>query len=73
MGRSIPKDSASRAYKSELNAILERAKSQSARFKEAARELGCDEDEASFDEKLRRIGKAKPQKAEKAPAQRKER
>jgi hypothetical protein len=34
---------------------------QSERFKEAARQLGCDEDEAAFDEKLRRIGKAKPQ------------
>jgi hypothetical protein len=30
------------------------------RFKEAARKLGCDEDEAAFDEKLRVIAKQKP-------------
>jgi hypothetical protein len=35
-------------------------KQQSERFIEIARELGCDEDEAAFDEKLRRIAKAKP-------------
>lgn len=35
------------------------------RFKQAARELGCDEDEAAFDEKLRVLAKQK-QKA--APA-----
>lgn len=28
-------------------------------FKEAARQLGCDEDDAAFDEKLKRLGKAK--------------
>jgi hypothetical protein len=33
---------------------------QSRRFIETARELGCDEDEAAFDEKLRRIATAKP-------------
>jgi hypothetical protein len=32
---------------------------QSRRFIETARELGCDEDEATFDEKLKRIAKAK--------------
>ena len=30
------------------------------RFKETARQLGCDEDEAAFDEKLKSIAKAKP-------------
>jgi len=35
---------------------------QSKRFIETARELGCDEDEVAFDEKLRRIATAKPQK-----------
>jgi hypothetical protein len=34
-------------------------KDQSERFIETARELGCDEDEAAFDEKLRRIATAK--------------
>jgi hypothetical protein len=32
---------------------------QSKRFIETARELGCDEDEAAFDEKLRQIAMAK--------------
>ena len=30
------------------------------RFKEAARKLGCDEDEKAFDEKLRGIARQKP-------------
>ena len=33
---------------------------QHKRFVETARELGCDEDEAAFDEKLRRIASVKP-------------
>jgi hypothetical protein len=35
-------------------------KTQHERFIETARALGCDEDEAAFDEKLRRIATAKP-------------
>jgi hypothetical protein len=34
---------------------------QSARFKQAARELGCDESEERFVETVRRIAKAPPQ------------
>jgi hypothetical protein len=34
--------------------------SQRQRFIETARELGCDEDEAAFEEKLKRIATAKP-------------
>jgi hypothetical protein len=34
---------------------------QSKRFIEAAREAGCSEDEAVFDENLKRIAKAGPQ------------
>ena len=34
--------------------------SQIDRFKEAARELGCDESEATFDEKIKAIVKKKP-------------
>ena len=34
-------------------------KEQSKRFIETARELGCDEDEAAFEEKLKRIATAK--------------
>jgi hypothetical protein len=37
---------------------------QGKRFIETARELGCDEDEAAFDEKLRRIATAKVQRRE---------
>jgi len=32
-------------------------------FKEVARALGCDEDEAAFDEKLKQIAKQKPKDA----------
>lgn len=47
-------------------------KSQQERFIEKARELGCDEDETAFRDKLRRIAKAPPPKdhkpKKKAPA-----
>lgn len=33
---------------------------QSERFKQAARELGCDEDEGRWDERLKKIAGAKP-------------
>jgi hypothetical protein len=36
-------------------------KPQIEKYREAARELGCDDDEATFEEKLRQIMKAKPQ------------
>ncbi len=35
--------------------------SQSESFKKTARELGCDEDEAAFEDQLRRIAQAPPQ------------
>jgi hypothetical protein len=35
-------------------------KSQSDKFKEAARELGCDEDESRWDDRLRKVAKQKP-------------
>ncbi len=34
-------------------------KPQSDKFKEAARQLGCDEDEARWDERLRKVAKQK--------------
>ncbi len=34
--------------------------SQIDRFKETARQLGCDEDEAAFDERLGKIARHKP-------------
>jgi hypothetical protein len=39
-------------------------KSQSQKFKEAARATGCDEHEAAFEERLRKIAKATPPKSE---------
>jgi len=39
---------------------------QSRRFIETARALECDEDEAAFDEKLKRIAQAKPSPKRKA-------
>ena len=41
-------------------------KSQSEYFIEAARDVGCNEDEAAFDEALKRIAKAKPPKVKKS-------
>lgn len=35
-------------------------KTQSEKFKDAARELGCDEDEAAWDKRLKKVAKAKP-------------
>lgn len=35
-------------------------KSQKQKFIDKAKELGCDEDEKTFDDKLRRIAKQKP-------------
>jgi hypothetical protein len=46
-------------------------KRQSQKFKEAARQLGCDEDEAAFEERLRTIAKANPAKQEKSPNRKK--
>ena len=42
-----------------------RGQTQSKKFIDKARELGVDEDEAAFDEKLKRLAKTKPKK--KAP------
>ena len=46
--------------------ITESKKSQLDKFKEAARELEADEDEAHWDERLRKLAKVKP-KSEKSP------
>ncbi len=40
----------------------EEKKAQHARFLETARALGCDEDEAAFDEKLKTVTKPLPAK-----------
>ena len=36
------------------------SKEQADKFRNAARELGCDEDEARFDERLKQIARQKP-------------
>lgn len=41
---------------------MEDKRSQSDKFKEAAREHEADEDEARWEERLRKIAKAKPEK-----------
>lgn len=41
--------------------------SQIERFKETARSLGCDEDEAAFRDKLRVIARQKPKAAQERP------
>jgi hypothetical protein len=38
------------------------SRSQSDKFKEAARELGADEDEKRWEERLKKVAKAKPDK-----------
>lgn len=42
------------------NAMSESKRSQSDKFKDAARELGADEDEQRWEEKLKRVAKPKP-------------
>jgi hypothetical protein len=39
----------------------EKPQSQLNKFKEAARKLGADEDEARWDERLRKVAKQKPE------------
>jgi hypothetical protein len=40
--------------------VSEKHPTQSDKFKEAARALECDEDEARWDERLRKVAKQKP-------------
>ena len=44
---------------------MSRQKMQIDRFKQAARELGCDESEEAFDAALRKVANSPPQPAEK--------
>lgn len=39
---------------------MDKKPTQSERFREAARALECDDDEAHFDAKLKKVAKAKP-------------
>jgi hypothetical protein len=40
------------------------ARSQSSKFKDIARDLECDEDETRWDDRLRKLAKARPEKSE---------
>lgn len=44
---------------------IRQRRGQARKFKDTARELGCEEDESAFDEKLRRIVRQKPDKGKK--------
>ncbi len=39
---------------------MDKDQAQSDKFKAAARELGCDEDEAAWDERLKKVVRQKP-------------
>ncbi len=39
---------------------MDKDQTQSEKFKETARQLGADEDEAHWDERLKKVAKAKP-------------
>lgn len=41
--------------------MTDKKQSQSDKFKEAAREIGADEDEVRWDERLKKVARAKPQ------------
>lgn len=43
--------------------VRKKPSSQHARFVDAARDLGCDDDEAAFDKALKRIASAPPPKS----------
>ena len=44
--------------------MTETSKPQTEKFKEAAREAECDEDEARWDERLKKVVKSKPEPPE---------
>jgi hypothetical protein len=47
-------------HETEMSNEQQATQTQHERFIETARELGCNEDEAAFEEKLRRIATVKP-------------
>ena len=56
----LPLGYATERFNLALAGILSEGKSQYDKFKDAARDLGCDENEAVFEEKLKKIAKAPP-------------
>ncbi len=57
----------SRQFSIEPGQIVSDSRSQHDRFVDMARELGCDEDEAAFVEKLKMIARAKSPAKKPAP------
>lgn len=55
-----PASSAKRNARVMTNPTKDGGESQGRKFIDTARELGCDEDEAAFDDKLKRIARHKP-------------
>lgn len=43
-----------------MGADLEKSQSQGDKFRELARELECDQDEAAFEEQVRRVARSNP-------------
>ena len=63
-----------RGPRRELRSMSSSSKTtQKAKFIEKARELGCDEDEAAFEKRLRKIAKAEPKASGVEPAPKKRR
>lgn len=60
--KDIPKNSPNARYRKGVSSISDKAKDQVDKFREAARELETDDDEARFDERLKRIAKPPPPK-----------
>lgn len=62
--RGVPNSTTSNQHKKVIRKITDDApkNSQSDRFKQAAKDVGADESEAAFEEKLRRIAKTQPKK-----------
>ena len=60
--REVPIAKATTAFGRDVKKITDSVASQHARFVEKARELGCDESEEAFDEKLKVIARHKPLK-----------
>ncbi len=60
MDNTIIGSDRTRAYRNKVKDLLEKSPhAQYGRFKEAARDLSCDDDEVAFDEKLKVIARQK--------------
>ncbi len=55
-------------HEERLDYILGKTKTQPTKFIEIARELGCDESEEAFNEKLKKLAESKPEPHKEEPA-----